>query len=121
MHKGLTSQEWATFEQLPGAATDNFESLWRALVKGCYGGVGQFVQYKNHPCVEFLIRLSSPSAEFGDSGTVVGWQCKYFQSLRTGRALTPTQRREIEKSLQETRDRCPEVNRWILCVPAKLP
>ena len=121
MHKGLTSQEWATFEQLPGAATDNFESLWRALVKGCYGGVGQFVQYKNHPGVEFLIRLSSPSAEFGDSGTVVGWQCKYFQSLRTGRALTPTQRREIEKSLQETRDRCPEVNRWILCVPAKLP
>ena len=48
MHKGLTSQEWATFEQLPGAATDNFESLWRALVKGCYGGVGQFVQYKNN-------------------------------------------------------------------------
>lgn len=120
MHKGLTSQEWATFEQLPGASADNFESLWRALVKGCYGAVGQFVQYKNHPGVEFLIRLTESSAEFGGVGTVVGWQCKYFQTLRAGRALTSAQRREVEKSLQETRDRCPEVKRWILCVPAKL-
>lgn len=121
MHKGLTSQEWATFEQLPGAATDNFESLWRALVRGCYGGVGRFVQYKNHPGVEFLIRLSASSSELGDDGTVVGWQCKYFQTLRTGRALTLTQRHEIERSLQETRDKSPEISVWILCVPAKLP
>ena len=119
MHRRLSNQEWNAFEKLPGASTDNFECLWRAIVKCCYAGLGQFIQYKNHPGVEFTLRLTASVESLGTGGTVIGWQCKYFTSLRDGRALSSTQRREIEKSLSETMDNCPEVKVWILCVHSK--
>ena len=120
MHRRLSNQEWNAFEKLSGANTDNFECLWRAIVKCCYAGSGQFIQYKKHPGVEFTLSLTSAVKSLGTEGTVIGWQCKFFTSLRDGRTLSSTQRREIEKSLSETIEHCPEVKVWILCVPAKL-
>ena len=61
----LTQEDWQAFERLDGAREDNFEALWRTLVMSNYGGKGQFVEYKNHPGVEFLLHLSTDVSGLG--------------------------------------------------------
>ena len=83
----LTNEDWQSFGHLDGASEGNFEALWRALVMSNYGGKGRFVEYKNHPGVEFLLHLTTEIPELGPSGCIVGWQCKYYGTIRTGKAL----------------------------------
>ena len=116
----LTQEDWVSFERLDGSPPDNFEALWRALVLSNYGGKGRFVEYKNHPGVEFLLRLTDEIPELGTSECIVGWQCKYYGTVRVGKALTKAQKRDISESLAKSKEQSPAPGKWILCIPGKL-
>jgi len=116
----LTQEDWQAFERLDGAREDNFEALWRALVLSNYGGKGRFLEYKNHPGVEFLLRLTDEIPELGTSECIVGWQCKYYGTVRVGKALTKAQKRDISESLAKSKEQSPAPGKWILCIPGKL-
>jgi hypothetical protein len=94
----LTESDWRAFEHLDGSPQSNFESLWRSLVLNNYGGKGRFLEYKNHPGVEFLLDLTAEIPGLGPSGSTVGWQCKYFDRVRAGQALQSAQKTDILKS-----------------------
>jgi len=49
---------WGLFNELPGAADENFEKLCRALVRRHYGSSGRFKQLANQPGVEFHLELT---------------------------------------------------------------
>ena len=116
----LTKEDWQSFEHLDGAPQDNFEALWRSLVLTNYGGNGHFLEYKNHPGVEFLLHLTTDIPALGPSGCVIGWQCKFFDTIRTGKALKNAQKQDISKSLEKTKQQFPAIGKWILCIPGKL-
>lgn len=116
----LTQEDWHSFERLDGSPQDNFEALWRALVLSNYDGKGRFLEYKNHPGVEFLLRLTDDIPELGSSGCIVGWQCKFFDTIRARKALTSAQRRDISESLSKSKEQSPSMGKWILCIPGKL-
>ena len=116
----LTQEDWQAFERLDGAQEDNFEALWRTLVLSNYEGKGRFVEYKNHPGVEFLLRLSKDVSGLGPSGCTIGWQCKFFSSIRAGKSLTRGQKRDISDSFEKSKAQNTSTGKWILCVPGKL-
>ena len=116
----LTKEDWQSFEHLDGASQANFEALWRSLVLANYGGNGHFLEYKNHPGVEFLLHLTADIPELGSSGCIIGWQCKFFDTIRVGKALTQAQKRDISESLTKSKEQSPTIGKWILCIPGKL-
>ena len=116
----LTQEDWHSFERLDGSPLDNFEALWRALVLSNYGGKGRFLEYKNHPGVEFLLVLTTETPELGPTGCIVGWQCKYFGRIRAGETLTKAQRQDISESLAKAKKHTLSLGKWILCIPGKL-
>ena len=116
----LTQEDWQAFERLDGAREDNFEALWRTLVLSNYGGKGRFLEYKNHRGVEFLLYLATEVPALGPTGHIVGWQCKYYGSIREGKSLTKTQRKDIVESLAKSKEHSPAPGKWILCIPGKL-
>lgn len=116
----LTQEDWQAFERLDGAREDNFEALWRALVLSNYEGKGRFLEYKNHPGVEFLLQLSNDVSGLGPSGCTIGWQCKYFPSIRAGKSLSGGQKRNILDSFAKSKAQSPVPEKWILCIPGKL-
>ena len=116
----LTQEDWHSFERLDGAPQDNFEALWRALVLSNYGGKGRFLEYKNHPGVEFLLHITDDIPALGSAGRIVGWQCKFYNTIRSGKALTSSQRRDIFESLEKTRENSFIIGKWILCIPGQL-
>ena len=116
----LTSEDWRAFERLDGTREDNFEALWRVLVLSNYGGKGRFLEYKNHPGVEFLLQLSDDVSGLGPSGCTIGWQCKFFASILAGKSLTGAQKRDISDSFAKSKAQSSSIGKWILCVPGKL-
>lgn len=116
----LTQEDWQAFERLDGSPQANFEALWRALVLSNYGGKGRFLEYKNHPGVEFLLHITDDIPALGPTGYIVGWQCKYYGSIREGKSLTKTQRKDIMESLAKSKEHSPAPGKWILCIPGKL-
>ena len=100
----LTKEDWQSFEHLDGSPQYNFEALWRALVLTNYGGKERFLEFKNNPGVEFLLYLTTDIPELGSSGCVIGWQCKFFETIRAGKALTKIQKQDISESLVKSKE-----------------
>jgi hypothetical protein len=73
----MPALNWNIFENLPGAATNNFEMLCRAIMRRQYGQFGDFRALANQPGVEFHLRLNSVCA-LGEPGRWYGWQCRWY-------------------------------------------
>lgn len=116
----LTESDWRAFEQLDGSSPSNFEALWRSLVLNNYGGKGRFLEYKNHPGVEFLLDLTADISGLGPSGNTIGWQSKYFGTIRSGKSLSKDQKNDILDSFRKAKENHPAIAKWILCIPGKL-
>ncbi|MBP5786684.1 MAG: hypothetical protein J6Y19_02550 [Kiritimatiellae bacterium] len=116
----LTESDWRAFEQLDGSPPSNFEALWRSLVLNNYGGKGRLLEYKNHPGVEFLLDLTADIPGLDPSGSTVGWQCKYFGTIRSGKSLSKAQKNDILESFRNAKKNHPSIAKWILCIPGKL-
>ncbi|MFK5894553.1 MAG: hypothetical protein QM504_15135 [Pseudomonadota bacterium] len=105
--------DWSRFESLTGAATENFEKLCRAIVRRQFGFLGPLHELKNHPGVEFYVKLNQDDKRLGNIGQIVGWQCKWFQYKADGH-LTSNAKSQIEHSLDRTREHLPDLFHWIL-------
>lgn len=116
----LTEADWQAFEHLDGSHPSNFEALWRSLVLNSYGGKGRFLEYKNHPGVEFLLSLATDVPGLGPAGRTIGWQCKYFETIRSGKPLLKSQKDDIAESFFNAKKHHPSIARWVLCIPGKL-
>ena len=69
--------------------------------------------------LSFCIHLSRDYSELGNSGEKVGWQCKWF-GMRAEGKLTPSQKRQIKRSLDTTKVHVEDLNLWILWTPFTL-
>jgi len=103
---------WDVFRGLPGAATDNFEKLCRALVRRHYGRFGRFKQRANQPGVEFHLELTE-SCDLGAPPSWVGWQCKWYD-LENGEGLGAARRRTIIEGMEKTQSHVQGVTDWKL-------
>ena len=105
--------DWNKFTALPGAASTNFEMLWRALIRRHYGRFGDFRGLTNQPGVEFHLKLHS-SCALGDAGRWYGWQCRWYD-ITSGRAIGSARRTKIQRALAQSAKHIPEITDWILC------
>ena len=105
--------DWNKFTTLPGAATANFEMLWRALIRRHYGRFGEFRALTNQPGVEFHLKLHSP-CDLGEAGRWYGWQCRWYD-IPSGRPIGSARRTKIQQALALSVEHIPELTDWILC------
>jgi hypothetical protein len=110
--KHMPAVNWATFENLTGAAVNNFEMLCRSIIRFHYGQFGTFRALSNQPGVEFHLKLDSTCA-LGGPGRWFGWQCRWY-GLQNGQNLGSTRRRGIEEAIEKTQAQLPEITDWIL-------
>lgn len=103
---------WDVFRGLPGAATENFEKLCRALIRRHYGRYGRFKQRANQPGVEFHIELTE-SCDLGAPPRWVGWQCKWYD-LENGEGLGAARRKTIIEGIEKTQSHVQGVTDWKL-------
>lgn len=108
----MTTENWDSFNSLPGSGQQNFEKLCRALIRRQYGRHGQFAALANQPGVEFHLKLEENCA-IGDSGRWFGWQCRWYD-LPRGRALGSARRKKIEKAIAITVRVLPQLTDWVL-------
>ena len=104
---------WETFEQLPGAATRNWEYLCRSAVVRNFAAVGSFRSVANQPGVEFHLKIERPSDRLGQPGRWWGWQCRWYD-MPAGRQIGTTRRRAIEEAIGRTEQRIPDATDWVL-------
>ena len=109
---------WSRFNELPGAATTNFERLCRAVVYRHYSRYGEFRYTKNQAGIEFSLLLLS-DCELGEAGACFGWQCRWYD-LPKGRAIGTTRRSKIIEALRISEATYPELTDWILCTRESL-
>lgn len=103
---------WDVFNQLPGAADENFERLCRSLVRRHYGRFGRFKQLANQPGVEFHLQLTE-SCDLGAPPRWIGWQCKWY-ALANGQDLGAARKQKIIEGIEKTRKHVPGVTDWKL-------
>ena len=103
---------WTQFEQLPGSAQVNFETLCRALIHMHYAKHGQFAALANQPGVEFHLQLDN-ACDLGSAGRWFGWQCRWYD-LPSGRSLGTARRKKIEESVVKSIKAVPDLTDWIL-------
>jgi hypothetical protein len=103
---------WTIFEGLPGAATNNFEYLCRALIRRHYNQFGIFKSLSNQPGIEFHLNINSDCA-LGKVGRWYGWQCKWYD-LPSGKPIGTTRRRTIEDAIIKTEEILPGMTDWVL-------
>jgi len=108
----MPEANWDVFRGLPGAATDNFEQLCRALVRRHYGRFGHFKQRANQPGVEFHLELTE-SCELGAPPRWIGWQCKWYD-LENGEGLGAARRKTIIEGMEKTQSHVKGVTDWKL-------
>lgn len=108
----MPQANWDVFRRLPGAATENFEKLCRALVRRHYGRFGRFKQRANQPGVEFHLELTEP-CDLGAPPRWVGWQCKWYD-LENGEGLGATRRKTIIEGMEKTQSHVNGVTDWKL-------
>lgn len=108
----MPEANWDVFRRLPGAATENFEKLCRALVRRHYGRFGRFKQRANQPGVEFHLELTE-SCDLGAPPRWVGWQCKWYD-LENGEGLGATRRKTIIEGMEKTQSHVKGVTDWKL-------
>ena len=107
------SLDWSKFTTLSGAKTNNFEKLCRGIVSRHFGNHGALKGIKNQPGVEYYLELKSDDSRLGNTGEIIGWQCKYFEYRQDGK-LTANAKSQISDSLDKTKTHLPECNVWIL-------
>lgn len=108
----MPEANWDVFRGLPGAATENFEKLCRALVRRHYGRFGRFKQRANQPGVEFHLKLTE-SCDLGAPPRWVGWQCKWYD-LENGEGLGAARRKTIIEGMEKTQSHVKGVTDWKL-------
>jgi len=108
----MPEANWNVFNELPGAADENFERLCRSLVRRHYGRFGRFKQLANQPGVEFHLELTE-SCDLGAPPRWIGWQCKWFE-LANGQDLGAARKRKIIEGMEKTRQHVPGVTDWKL-------
>ncbi|WP_447982592.1 hypothetical protein [Achromobacter kerstersii] len=108
----MPEANWDIFLGLPGAATENFEKLCRALVRRHYGRFGRFKQRANQPGVEFHLELTD-SCDLGVPPRWVGWQCKWYD-LENGEGLGAARRKTIIEGMEKTQRHVKGVTDWKL-------
>lgn len=108
----MPAVNWDTFAALPGAATRNFETLCRALVRRHYGRFGDFREVASQPGVEFHLKLHT-TCSLGEPGRWYGWQCRWYD-LPSGKAIGSTRRAKIVKAIRTTEKELPGVADWVL-------
>ncbi|WP_226093293.1 hypothetical protein LF929_007120 [Dickeya oryzae] len=108
----MPEANWDVFNNLPGAADENFEKLCRALVRRHYGRFGRFKQLANQPGVEFHLELTE-SCALGTPPCWIGWQCKWYE-LANGQGLGTQRRKIIVEGIEKTRKHVPGVTNWKL-------
>lgn len=104
--------DWNRFQDLPGAATTNFEALCRALVRLHYGRFGTFRATAQMPGIEFHLKLNA-DCPLGKVGDWFGWQCRWYR-LDRSKPLTATQRAKILQAIRTTEKTMPGLTDWIL-------
>jgi hypothetical protein len=109
----MAALSWTSFEALPGAATSNFETLCRSIVRRHYSQYGEFRALANQPGVEFHLRLRTKCA-LGEPGRWYGWQCRWY-GLESGTDIGATRRQHIAKALETTKRVLPGLTDWVLC------
>ncbi len=108
----MSKVNWSAFEDLAGAATDNFEGLCRALIKRHYGQFGRFATLANQPGIEFHLHLDK-QCDLGQAGRWWGWQCRWYEILRAA-AIGKTRRDKIAKAIKVTEKHLPNLTDWVL-------
>ena len=108
----MATVNWGAFEELSGAATDNFEGLCRALIKQHYGQFGRFAALSNQPGVEFHLYLEQ-SCSLGKASRWWGWQCRWY-GIRSGTAIGKRRKDKITKAIETTEKHLPELTDWVL-------
>lgn len=108
----MPEANWDVFNELPGAADENFEKLCRSLVRRHYGRFGRFKQLANQPGVEFHLQLTE-SCDLGAPPRWIGWQCKWYE-LANGQDLGATRRNKIIEGMEKTRKHVQGVTDWKL-------
>ena len=103
---------WDVFRSLPGAATENFEKLCRALVRRHYSRFGRFKQRANQPGVEFHLELTE-CCDLGAPPRWVGWQCKWYD-VENGEGLGAARRKTIIEGIEKTQKHVKGVTDWKL-------
>ena len=104
---------WDKFEALSGSPNDNFEDLWRVLVRRHYGQHGEFRELAQQPGVEFHLRLHSECC-LGEPERWYGWQCRWYE-IGPGRALGSARRAGILDALAKSQRYVPGLTDWVLC------
>lgn len=104
--------DWNVFAGLPGAETNNFELLCRALIRRHYEKFGRFAALANQPGVEFHIKLDK-QCSLGDPGDWFGWQCRWYD-LPSGKAIGKTRKSKILQAIQTTEKHLPDLTHWVL-------
>lgn len=108
----MPAANWDVFNDLPGAADENFEKLCRSLVRRHYGRHGRFKQLANQPGVEFHLQLTE-SCDLGAPPRWIGWQCKWYE-LANGQDLGAARKQKIIEGMEKTRKHVPDVTDWKL-------
>src|SRR6476659_1225344 len=101
----MTTLNWETFQQLPGAVQTNFEMLCRALIRINYGRHGIFRARAAQPGVEFHLQLQTPCS-LGEPGRRYGWQCRWYD-LPSGRAIGSARRAKLIEAIKKTESELP--------------
>lgn len=103
---------WDIFATLPGAKTDNFEMLCRALMRRHYAQFGNFRALANQPGVEFHLKLMA-ACPLGDSDRWYGWQCRLYD-LPSGQNIGSARRKKIIDAIVKTEKYLPDITDWVL-------
>ena len=104
---------WDQFVGLPGAATDNWERLCRAVVVRSFGHLGSVRAVAQQPGVEFHLKLEQSSGVLGGPQRWWGWQCRWY-GLPSGRRIGAKRRARVEESIRKTEEHVPGLTDWVL-------
>ena len=114
----MPSLNWSVFSSLPGDKSKNFEQLCRQVIHLQFGRYGQIKASPNQPGVEFHLKLTH-QCTLGKPSQWLGWQCKFHERNQNG-SLRASSRKNIESSLDSTKQHLPELTEWILWTPFTL-
>ena len=105
--------DWNYFKKLSGDVRLNFEKICRAVINEKYSDKGVLRETFNQPGVEFYLKLNQSCARLGEKGQQIGWQCKWFDLRKNGQ-LTSSSKRQIQESLNKTKEHVASLDKWIL-------
>lgn len=105
--------DWDKFEDLPGAATRNWEQLCRAVIRRNYASNGSFRSVAQQPGVEFHIKVTKKCEALGDPGRWWGWQCRWYD-LKQGEPIGQRRKNKIVDAIRTTEKWLSGMSDWVL-------